>query len=189
MEADLTALNRRRRHHLKRLRLMAADQRTRQPGVLPSTNGVGVPAAPSLPPVSPAGDPRRYTSARNAAPDGGQLAPYLGLDDLLIKPGLLQCSRVEKLQRRPGALNRSPRKLAFVEQMREHALDQVDRVTCGSTSRTPQRCGCSGARCVPKSCAARDLPACAGVDVSWTPLRCPTLYPNVTVANPAALAA
>jgi len=35
------------------------------PGVLPPTNGVGVPAAPSLPPVPPAGDPRRYTSARN----------------------------------------------------------------------------------------------------------------------------
>jgi hypothetical protein len=35
------------------------------PGVLPSTNGVGVPAAPTLPPIPPSGDPRRYTSARN----------------------------------------------------------------------------------------------------------------------------
>jgi hypothetical protein len=34
-----------------------------------------------------------------AAPDRGQLASYLGLDDLLIKPGLLQRPRVEKLQR------------------------------------------------------------------------------------------
>src|SRR4051794_9125418 len=33
------------------------------------------------------------------APDRGQFAPYLGLDDLLIKPGLLQRPRVEKLQR------------------------------------------------------------------------------------------
>lgn len=35
------------------------------PGVLPSTNGAGVPAAPTLPPLPPSGDPRRYTSARN----------------------------------------------------------------------------------------------------------------------------
>ncbi len=34
-----------------------------------------------------------------AAPDRGQLTPYLGLDDLLIKPGLLQRPRIEKLQR------------------------------------------------------------------------------------------
>src|ERR1700749_3671740 len=53
------------------------------------------------------------------APDCGQLAPHLGLDDLLIKPGLLQGSRVEKLQRRPGALNRSPRKLTFVEKIQK----------------------------------------------------------------------
>ena len=51
-----------------------------------------------------------------SAPDGGQLAPHLGLDDLLIKPGLLQGPRVKKLQRRPGALNRSPCELALVEQ-------------------------------------------------------------------------
>src|SRR6202034_2616342 len=30
-----------------------------------STNGVGVPAAPTLPAVPPAGDPRRYTASRN----------------------------------------------------------------------------------------------------------------------------
>jgi hypothetical protein len=53
------------------------------------------------------------------APDYGQLAPYLGLDDLLFKPGLLQCSRVERLQRRPSALNRSPRKLTFVEKIQK----------------------------------------------------------------------
>ena len=35
------------------------------PGVLPSTNGVGVPAAPNLPAVPPAGDPRRYTAPRS----------------------------------------------------------------------------------------------------------------------------
>src|ERR1700733_14070325 len=51
------------------------------------------------------------------APDGGQLAPHLGLDDFLIEPGLLQCSRIEELQRRPGPLDRSPGKLPFVEQM------------------------------------------------------------------------
>ena len=54
-----------------------------------------------------------------AAPDCGQLPPYLGLDDLLIKPGLLQRPRVEKLQRRSSALNRSPRQLAFVEQKQQ----------------------------------------------------------------------
>lgn len=35
------------------------------PGVLPSTNGVGVPSAPMLPAVPPAGDPRRYTAPRS----------------------------------------------------------------------------------------------------------------------------
>lgn len=35
------------------------------PGVLPSTNGVGVPAAPTLPAIPPAGDPRRYTAPRS----------------------------------------------------------------------------------------------------------------------------
>lgn len=35
------------------------------PGILPSTNGVGVPAAPRLPAVPPAGDPRRYTAPRS----------------------------------------------------------------------------------------------------------------------------
>ena len=29
------------------------------------------------------------------APDRGQLAAHLGLDDLLIEPGLLQCARVQ----------------------------------------------------------------------------------------------
>jgi hypothetical protein len=35
------------------------------PAVLPSVNGVNVPTPPTRPPVPPAGDPRRYTSARN----------------------------------------------------------------------------------------------------------------------------
>jgi hypothetical protein len=35
------------------------------PGLLPPANGTGIPAAPELPSVPPAGDPRRYTSARN----------------------------------------------------------------------------------------------------------------------------
>ena len=35
------------------------------PGVLPSVGGVGGPTSPSLPPVPAAGDPRRYTAARN----------------------------------------------------------------------------------------------------------------------------
>jgi hypothetical protein len=33
------------------------------------------------------------------APDGGQLAAHLGLDDLLIEPGLLQRPQVKELQR------------------------------------------------------------------------------------------
>src|SRR3954447_15619182 len=55
--------------------------------------------------------------------------------------------------------------------MYEYALGPVDRVTCGSTWRTQQRCGCSGEPCVRRSCAAGGLPACAGVDESWTPPR------------------
>jgi len=35
------------------------------PGVLPSTSGVGLPSAPMLPAVPPAGDPRRYTAPRS----------------------------------------------------------------------------------------------------------------------------
>jgi hypothetical protein len=35
------------------------------PGVQPSIDGGGGPASPTLPPVPPAGDPRRYTAARN----------------------------------------------------------------------------------------------------------------------------
>lgn len=35
------------------------------PGTLPSVNGVGVPTPPTRPPVPPAGEPHRYTSARN----------------------------------------------------------------------------------------------------------------------------
>ena len=35
------------------------------PAILPSVNGVNVPTPPTRPPVPPAGDPRRYTSARN----------------------------------------------------------------------------------------------------------------------------
>ena len=49
------------------------------------------------------------------APDCGKLAAYLGLDDFLIKPLLLQCPCIEELQRRPGPLDRSPGKLPFVE--------------------------------------------------------------------------
>jgi hypothetical protein len=51
------------------------------------------------------------------APDRRQLAVHLGLDDLLIEPGLLQGPRVEELQRRSGTLNRSPGQLPLVEQM------------------------------------------------------------------------
>ncbi len=49
------------------------------------------------------------------APDRRQLAAHLGLDDLLIEPGLLQRPHVKKLQRRPGSLNGTPGKLAFVQ--------------------------------------------------------------------------
>jgi hypothetical protein len=59
------------------------------------------------------------------APDRGQFAPYLGLDDLLIKPGLLQGPHVEKLQGRSCALNRSPRELAFVEQMQQERANML----------------------------------------------------------------
>ena len=53
------------------------------------------------------------------APDCGKLAPHLGLDDFLIKPLLLQCPRIEELQRRAGPLDRPPGKLTFVEQMQK----------------------------------------------------------------------
>src|SRR5580704_3013813 len=53
--------------------------------------------------------------------------------------------------------------------MCERVQVQVDRVTCGSVLQTQQRCGCSDGSCVRRSCAAGDPPACAGVDVSWTP--------------------
>src|SRR5580692_11481268 len=53
--------------------------------------------------------------------------------------------------------------------MCERVQVQVDRVTCGSILQTQQLCGCSDGSCVRRSCAAGDLPACAGVDVSWTP--------------------
>src|SRR5271169_493081 len=49
------------------------------------------------------------------------------------------------------------------------ALGPADRVTGGSILQTQRRCGCSDESCVRRSCAAGDLPACAGVDVSWTP--------------------
>src|ERR1700758_3106922 len=55
--------------------------------------------------------------------------------------------------------------------MYERVQVQVDQVTCGSVLQTQQRCGCSDGSCVRKSCAAGDPPACAGVDVSWTPPR------------------
>ncbi len=57
------------------------------------------------------------------APDGRQLAPHLGLDDLLIEPGLLQCPRVEELQSRSGSLNGSPGQLPFVEQIQQKCAD------------------------------------------------------------------
>lgn len=53
------------------------------------------------------------------APDRGQLAVTFGLDDLLIEPGLLQGPRVEKLQCRSSALNRSPGQLPFVERIQQ----------------------------------------------------------------------
>src|SRR5215469_13209353 len=53
--------------------------------------------------------------------------------------------------------------------MYERVQVQVDQVTCGSVLQTQQRCGCSDGLSVRRSCAAGDLPACAGVDVSWTP--------------------
>jgi hypothetical protein len=53
-----------------------------------------------------------------AAPDGGQPRAHLGLDDLLIKPCLPQSARVQELQRRPGALERSPGQLPpLIEQV------------------------------------------------------------------------
>src|ERR1700758_156527 len=54
-----------------------------------------------------------------ATPDRGELTPYLGLDDLLIKPGLLQRPCIEKLKSRSSSLDRSPRKLAVVEQKQQ----------------------------------------------------------------------
>jgi hypothetical protein len=45
----------------------------------------------------------------------GSLRRTLGLDDLLIKPGLLQRARVSELRRRPGALERTPGQLPLVE--------------------------------------------------------------------------
>jgi hypothetical protein len=57
------------------------------------------------------------------APDGRQLAPHLGLDDLLIEPGLLQCPRVEELQSRSCSLNGSPVQLPFVEQIQKKCAD------------------------------------------------------------------
>ena len=60
-----------------------------------------------------------------AAPDRGQLAPHLGLDDLLIEPGLLQRPRVEELQRRPSTLNRSPGKLPLVEQIQQERTNML----------------------------------------------------------------
>src|ERR1700677_1239189 len=53
--------------------------------------------------------------------------------------------------------------------MSERAPGPADRVTCGSILQTRQPYGCSGGSYVGRSCAAGDLPACVGVDVSWTP--------------------
>ncbi|WP_433976023.1 hypothetical protein [Tunturiibacter lichenicola] len=55
--------------------------------------------------------------------DRGQLTAHLGLDDLLIEPGLLQRARVEELQRRPGALECSPGQLPLVEQIQKLCTD------------------------------------------------------------------
>jgi hypothetical protein len=58
-----------------------------------------------------------------AAPDCGQLAAHLGLDDFLIEPGLLQRPRVEELQCRPRPLNGSQGKLPFVEQVEQKSAN------------------------------------------------------------------
>jgi hypothetical protein len=95
-----------------------------------------------------------------AAPGCGQLAAYLRLDDLLVEPGLFQRPGVEQLQCRPRPLNGSPGKLPLVEQIQQK---------CVNVFRSKLISGCSDGSCVRRSCAAGDPPACAGVDVSWTP--------------------
>jgi hypothetical protein len=65
------------------------------------------------------------------APDGRQLAPHLGLDDLLIKPGLLQRASVEELQRRPGALEGAPGQLPLVEQIKQPGADMFRTESIG----------------------------------------------------------
>jgi hypothetical protein len=59
------------------------------------------------------------------APHRGQLAAHLGLDDLLIEPGLLQRPHVEELQRRSSTQNRSPGQLPLVQQVQQERTNML----------------------------------------------------------------
>jgi hypothetical protein len=90
------------------------------------------------------------------APDRGQLAPHLGLDDLLIKPLLLQCSRIEELQRRARSLDRSPGQLPLVEQMQKKRSNMLGAELSGRLVKVRRELG-NGVGVV-ANCAFREVP-------------------------------